>query len=377
MFRANASLFLTVYGILWYHCLMMNENSRETKTQKELFYLAPMEGITGHVFRQVYLEQFGGIDKYFSPFLAPAAKRILKNRERRDVEPDNNRGQMLVPQILTRDPVAFLAATEMLGRLGYQEINLNLGCPSPTVVPKGKGAGFLQYPEELDRFFDRVFSGLEERLFPGGTDTLGREVPSGPFRISVKTRLGMQDPQEFPQLLAIFNRYPLEELIVHARVREDYYSGKPDLETFGIALEESRAPVCYNGDIYTAADYQVLKERFPGLCRFMLGRGIVGDPGLVQTIRDGRETQTEELRTFHNRLYAAYVQEYGNSKDAVFRMKELWAYMQRLFPEEKKRLKQIRKAQNGDALLAAAEEMFRQGRRGTQGIELMSEGGLA
>ena len=333
-------------------------------TGRELhFYLAPMEGITGHVFRQVWHDRFGGMEKFFSPFLDPAAKRILRNKERRDVDPANNRGMNLVPQILTRDPQAFLAAVSVLGEMGYQEIDLNLGCPSPTVVPKGKGAGFLARPDELDRFFDQIFEGLDGMRFPGGTDARGREIPAGKYRISVKTRLGMQDAKEFGPILAVYNRYPLEELIVHARVREAYYSGKPDLETFGMALEESRCPVCYNGDVFTPEDCRALLERFPSLDRIMLGRGIAGDPALVWEILEGKTAGTDEIRAFHDRLYMAYRDEYGSSRDAIFRMKEIWAYMQRLFPEEKKLLKKIRKAQNEEQFLAASEEMFRLGMR--------------
>ena len=135
-----------------------------------------------------------------------------------------------MPQILTNRAEDFIwAAGEMKAR-GYREVNLNLGCPSGTVVSKYKGAGFLARQEALNRFLDQIFQEVD-------------------LEISVKTRIGIAAPEEFPELMEIFNRYPIRELTVHPRLRTDFYKNTPDWESFGYAVKESRAPLCYK-DVY-------------------------------------------------------------------------------------------------------------------------------
>ena len=171
------------------------------------YYFAPMEGITGAVFRRTHHEFFPGIDKYFMPFITPTTQEKLTPRQKRDVLPEYNEGVPAVPQLLTRAAADFIWAANTLASLGYAEVNLNLGCPSGTVTAKGKGAGFLAHPDELDRFLDAVFSACT--------------VP-----ISIKTRLGVHDPAEFEALLEIYSRYPVAELTIHPRVRQDFYKGR-------------------------------------------------------------------------------------------------------------------------------------------------------
>lgn len=167
-------------------------------------YLAPLEGITGYTYRRALYNCFGGFDKYFIPFILPNQKGHLSTREKKDIMPENNEGMYAVPQILTKNAEDFIQTAETLQEYGYNEVNLNLGCPSKTVVTKGRGAGFLDRPDELDKFLDEIFRKCD-------------------MKISIKTRLGMDDPEEFEDLLTIYNKYPLEELIVHARVQKDYY----------------------------------------------------------------------------------------------------------------------------------------------------------
>ena len=205
-------------------------------------YLAPLEGITGYTYRRALYNCFGGFDKYFIPFILPNQKGHLSTREKKDIMPENNEGMYAVPQILTKNAEDFIQTAETLQEYGYNEVNLNLGCPSKTVVTKGRGAGFLDRPDELDKFLDEIFRKCD-------------------MKISIKTRLGMDDPEEFEDLLTIYNKYPLEELIVHARVQKDYYKNTPHLETFGEAVERAKSPVCYNGDIVTEIGRASCRER--------------------------------------------------------------------------------------------------------------------
>lgn len=320
-------------------------------------YFAPLEGITGYIYRNAHHSFYGGIDKYFIPFISPNQNRPLAPKEIRDVLPEHNRGMYAVPQILTNHAEYFLRAAEMLEKeYGYGEVNLNLGCPSRTVVSKGKGAGFLAKPAELDAFLREIFENVK-------------------IKVSVKTRTGMESQEEFGLLMEIFNRYPLHELIVHPRVQKDYYNNTPDWQTFAEALRESKNPVCYNGDIFSLEDYRRLKAEFQTVDRIMLGRGMLKNPALAEEIkaeeikpaeaerirpgeigaeqRKAEKAKPEEsnsmtvdrkrLKAFHDRLYHDYRQVMSGDKNVLFKMKEFWSYAENLFPEEKKLLKAIKK----------------------------------
>lgn len=302
-------------------------------------YLAPLEGVTGYTYRRALYECFGGIDKYFIPFILPNQKGRLSTREKKDIMPENNAGMYAVPQILTKSVEDFLRTAQTLQEYGYEEVNLNLGCPSKTVVTKGRGAGFLDRPDELDRFLDEIFAKSE-------------------VKISIKTRLGMDDPEEFEDILAIYNKYPLHELIIHPRVQSDYYKNVPRMETFGEALVNAKCPVCYNGDIVTVDGSTALKERFSDLERIMIGRGMLKDPALARKIKGKEPASKEEIRAFHDRMYQEYCEDLSGDKNILFRMKELWSYLAPLFTNDKKYAKKIRKAEKCGVYESVVNELF-------------------
>ena len=304
-------------------------------------YLAPLEGITGWIYRTAVHECFGGFDRYFIPFISPNQMGHFSAREKKDICPEHNRGMEAVPQILTNRAEDFVRTAEKLGEYGYEEINLNLGCPSKTVVTKGRGAGFLAEPDRLDRFLEEIFEGC-------------------PLKISVKTRIGMEDPEEFSRLLKIYNRYPMTELIIHPRVQKDFYKNRPDLDAFEAAYRNSASPVCYNGDILRPADAERITGRFPELTRIMTGRGVLADPSLARQIRGGKRAEKEELRRFHDMLYAAYREEMSGDRTVLYKMKELWSYLAPLFADSKKSAKKIKKAEKCAAYEQAVEEIFGQ-----------------
>lgn len=240
------------------------------------FYFAPMEGITGHLYRRTHHRFFQGVDQYFTPFIAPTIHHKLSSREKNDILPEHNLGVPVIPQILTNRSEDFIWAARELAGYGYGEVNLNLGCPSATVVTKGKGAGFLARPEQLDRFLEQVFTGLKN-------DGIG---------ISVKTRIGMESPEEFEDLLEIYNRYPLRELIIHPRVRSDFYKNIPNRDAFRQGALEGTNPVCYNGDIFSPKDWEAFQNEFPG----------DAFPGLKGSCWAGERSQTPlSLRSFGER----------------------------------------------------------------------------
>ena len=302
-------------------------------------YLAPLEGITGWIYRNALKECFGGFDKYFVPFIRPNQMGHFSAREKKDILPEHNKGMRAVPQILTNRADDFLRTAEKLKDFGYEEINLNLGCPSKTVVTKGRGAGFLADPDRLDLFLEEIFGKC-------------------PVKISVKTRLGMEDASEFTRLMEIYNQYPIEELIIHPRVQKDFYKNTPDLDTFAEAARTSRNPVCYNGDIFSKQDYEKLISKFPDIDCIMTGRGILKDPSLARRLRGGKGADKAELRRFHDLLYAGYCEEMSGDRTILFKMKELWTYLAPLFADSKKYAKKIKKAEKCAVYEQLVDELF-------------------
>lgn len=299
------------------------------------FYFAPLEGLTDSIFRQLHHRFFPGVDGYYMPFLSPTLHHSLSARERRELPPAERLDAPCVPQILTKSPEDFLWAASLCRDLGYEEVNLNLGCPSGTVVAKGKGAGMLESPAALDAFLEKIFSGT-------------------PVKISVKTRLGLTGAGEFPAILEVLNRYPLAGLILHPRVQKAFYKGPVDLEAFGLALEASKCPVCYNGDICTPEDMAGLRRRFPRLEAMMIGRGFIGCPGLLSP----GGTTREGLIAFHGALLEAYCDAFGNRRNAMFRLKENWQYLLCLFEGAEKLGKRLRKTTDFGEFCAITGEIL-------------------
>lgn len=285
-----------------------------------------MEGITIYLYRNAYEKFFGGIDKYFTPFIMPNGKRIFKTRELQDVLPENNEGICVVPQILTKKPEEFIKTAKELKAMGYEEVNLNVGCPSKTVVSKGKGSGLLKEPEELDDFLVEIFEKID-------------------MKISVKTRIGIEEPEEFEELMEMYNRHPLEELIIHPRVQREFYQGKPHLDIFEDAFEISENPVCYNGDIVTVNDFYKIIHRFPKLDQVMIGRGLLRNPALIGQIKYGELLTKQQLMSLHDDVYEAYQDYVSGEKNVLYKMKDFWTNPVQLFTNYEKYAKKIRKAQ--------------------------------
>ena len=299
------------------------------------YYFAPMEGLTDSVFRRLHHTYFPGVDRYYMPFISPTMHRALTPREIRELPPADSVPFAAVPQILTKVPEDFLWAAEQCAALGYTEVNLNLGCPSGTVVSKGKGSGMLADPDNLDRFLDGIFS-------------------AAPISVSVKSRLGLTDPQEFPRLLEIYNRYPVAELTLHPRVRKAFYSGRVDMEMFTYCAENSKNPVCYNGNICNHADIEKIMVQFPRVQSVMIGRGLIADPGMLSP----GGTNPQALETMFDSMLEEYQTLFGGSRNAMFRLKEHWGFLLRRFAGSEKLGKRLRKTTDLGEYRAITHEIF-------------------
>ena len=303
------------------------------------YYFAPLEGITGYVYRNVHHEFFPGTDRYYMPFVAPNYTKHFKSREKEDISPEHNAGIPVVPQILSNKADEALWAIEELSDRGYEEINLNLGCPMPTVARKKKGSGLLMFTDELDAYLDGVFSGVA-----------ARSSDRAPVKISVKTRLGTDSTEEADALIRIYNQYPISELIIHPRSQKDLYRGVADRAAFLRVFQNSENPVVYNGDLKTPQDVLQISEEcsrtVKPLDAIMIGRGFLADPSLVRQCQGGSRISVQELSAFHDELYHRFTETLPGQAVVISHMKELWFYMGGLFPDGAKCLKEIRRANN-------------------------------
>lgn len=336
-------------------------------------YFAPMEGITGYIYRNAYEKYYGSgrINKYFLPFISPSQNKGFTAKQINDILPENNICKNLVPQILTNNSDHFIKTVDMLLKYGYKEVNLNLGCPSGTVVSKYKGSGFLAIPDKIDEFLYNILS--------------SELIVDNNIKISIKTRLGLEKPEEFDVILDIFNKYKLEELIIHPRVRTDYYKNTPDMEAFSCALGKSSNPVGYNGDVFTKEDYIKVFNKYTKVDSVMLGRGLIASPWLINRVyqvneanifnnetgkcdnTDRRNNKTWEydevrerknLKEFHDEVYNQYLKVMSGDKNVIHKMKEVWSYMKTSFSDCDREYKNIKKAQKMQDYEAAVRSIF-------------------
>lgn len=313
--------------------------------------MAPMEGLTGYVYRRAHHAYFAPLDTYYTPFIS---NKKLGSRERNDVLPEHNEGMHVIPQILTNRADDFLEIEKQLYEYGYREVNLNLGCPSGTVTAKGRGAGFLAYPEELSKFLDQIYSKTR-------------------MKISVKTRIGISSEEEWPQLLTLFNQFPIDHLIIHPRLLQDFYKGYPHMDAYQYAKEHSLSPIFYNGDIHFVDKWNEIKGGLGIQTKgVMLGRGLLMNPALAEEINhemeeDVNETKnvektlsSERLKKFHDAILDGYCEEMSGDRNVLFKMKELWVYLGNGIQVSPKLLKQIKKSNSVREYKIASDAIFRE-----------------
>jgi tRNA-dihydrouridine synthase len=330
--------------------------------------LAPLEGVTGYVVRNAFHHNFDGIDTFYTPFIS--AGQNLKGKVLRDILPENNEGITLIPQLMSNRAEDVLRISRLLAAYGYDEINLNIGCPSGTVTSKKRGAGLLTDLALLDHFLEDVFARSD-------------------LKISVKTRIGFHSDEEWPAILEIYKKYPIKELIIHPRVREEFYKGTPHLDSFEKAVhayaavdadidisDATHTTLCYNGDISSVNNCNTILERFPGIDHIMIGRGLISHPGLAAEIKYAQQIEytqqicspahpcysnaeyRERIRAFHDEIYSNLSANFSSEKDAMLHMKEIWGFLKESFAGSDKAVKRILKSQNCMEYKIAVNSLF-------------------
>ena len=298
------------------------------------YYYAPMEGITDATFRRLHAKYFPGVDRYFMPFLSPTIHRTLTHREARELPRADSVDFVAVPQLLGKNVEDMLWAIGVCADQGYDEVNINLGCPSGTVVSKGKGSGMLSDIFALDAFLDAIYA---KAVLP----------------VSLKTRIGVNDSENWEKILEIYRDYPVKELPVHPRIRKAFYKGDCDMAAFAKAVEGSPFPVCYNGNVTSIADAESIAARFPGVESVMIGRGLVADPGML-----AGGTDRDTLKAFLGELSDTYCRVFESKRNAIYRMKDNWHYLIGLFEGSEKLWKEMRKSTDYDRFMAIANEII-------------------
>jgi tRNA-dihydrouridine synthase B len=309
---------------------------------KPAIYFAPFQGITTLTFRSVYARHFQGVDKLFTPYFSNfAAGYTLPSKKQLALRNQSENGIEVVPQILSKSHEEITWFAHSCEELGFKELNWNLGCPYPQVANKKRGSGILPYPEIIDEILEKVMQQVN-------------------LRFSVKCRLGHHSSDEMNALVPVFNRYPINELTIHARIGKQLYSGQTDLKAFGSAAAHLKAPLVYNGDIFSITDFQNFMQLFPQINLLMLGRGILYDPFLPTLIKglEIPEDPKAHVRKFTDELYYAYRKEREDNPSVLNAMKEYWAYLSLSFSEPLKVFRKLKKAKNFDAWEEAINYIF-------------------
>ncbi|ADV42607.1 tRNA-dihydrouridine synthase family protein [Bacteroides helcogenes] len=276
-------------------------------------HFAPLQGYTDAVYRRAHVRIFGGIETYYSPFVRIEHGEI-RRKDIRDILPENNPDLHLIPQLIASEADKAERITALFTEKGYQEADINLGCPFPMLAKRHNGAGMLPYPEEVKALL---------------TDTV-KKHPNISF--SVKLRLGWDNPEECLALLPIFNELPLSHIILHPRLGRQQYKGEIDLKGFEAFYNGCSKPLLYNGDLNTPEDIHSIARRFPQLAGIVIGRGLLASPALALEYLQGKPLSSDEMARKVSRLHAEVFNSYkeqlqGGDIQLLMKMKSFWEYL--------------------------------------------------
>lgn len=305
---------------------------------------SPLQGFTEFRFRNAFHQYFGGIDTFYAPYIRLNGKLEIKASYQRDLLPKNNTVPTLIPQVMTNDADEFLFVVQYVQSLGYNELNWNLGCPYPMVTKRGMGSGMICNTPKIEEVLRRVHN---------ETDII----------VSMKMRLGYENPDEILAVLPILEKFPIKNVAIHARIGKQLYKGGVNLSAFEQALEASTIPVYYNGDITTVEGFRRMQEQFPKIDHWMIGRGLIADPFLPQMIKadttEYPENRMEIFGKFHDTLYHDYASALSGSSHVLVKMESFWEYFANSFPDPHKTYKKIKKAKSFGAYEEAVRSILK------------------
>ena len=306
-----------------------------------MIYLAPIQGFTDFVYRKAYSKLFTDIDKYFIPYISVKNSQILKKYEK-EILLQNNLQKSVVPQVLAKDETELLFLSALLKEVGYNEINLNLGCPYPMVTNREKGAGILPYPEKLKKMLAVFFEKSD-------------------LKLSIKLRAGLISPNDIENIISVLNDFSLTEIIFHPRIAKQLYKGEIYDSAFQFATKNLKHKLVYNGDIFSLHDYNIRNQQFPEIDTWMLGRGILMNPFLPAEISNNSisaDEKIKKLKEFHQLIFDGYSETMDNWGNVLNKMKQFWSYFSFSFPNQKKVFKAVKKSKKLADYVAAVQKAF-------------------
>ncbi|MDP2542907.1 dihydrouridine synthase [Tenacibaculum discolor] len=304
---------------------------------------SPLQGFTDFRFRNAQQKYFGGIDTFYAPYIRLNGKFKIKSSYERDLLPENNTTLTVIPQVITNDAEEFLFVAKYVQSLGYKELNWNLGCPYPMVTKSGMGSGLICNPTRIDEILHRAHN---------ETDIL----------VSMKMRMGYENSEEILHTFPILDKYPLKNVAIHARIGKQLYKGDVDLDAFQKCIDVAKHQLYYNGDITTVAGFKAMKERFPSITHFMIGRGLIADPFLPQMIKDNTTEYPKDrwkiFGEFHDEIYQQYDAALSGPTPIKMKMLGFWEYFSQSFSDPRKTYKKIKKATNPKKYQAAVKDIL-------------------
>ncbi len=307
---------------------------------------SPLQGFTDFRFRNAFHKYFGGVDTFYAPYIRLNGKLVIKPAYQRDLQLKNNNTLTVIPQIMTNDADEFLFVVEYVQSLGYKELNWNLGCPYPMVVNRCMGSGLISDPKRIDHILKRVHEESD-------------------ITVSMKMRMGYEHAGEILDVLPILDKYPLKNIAIHARIGKQLYKGGVDLPSFSTCLQNTKHKLYYNGDITTVQGYREMREKFPTIDHWMIGRGLIADPFLPSMIKadtlDYPENRMQVFAKFHDTLFHEFEQALSGASHILLKMSSYWEYFSQTFENPKKTMKLIKKAKSIEAYEAAVREILKKG----------------
>jgi len=307
---------------------------------------SPLQGFTDFRFRNAFHKYFGGIDTFYSPYIKLNGKLVIKGSYERDILPENNSTLNVIPQIITNDAEEFLFVAKYIQQFGYKELNWNLGCPYPMVAKCGMGSGLISNTSQIEHILKRVHN---------ETDII----------VSMKMRMGYENPTEILDVFPILEQYPIKNIAIHARIGKQLYKGGVDLDSFQKCLDTSKQKIYYNGDITSVEKFRTMQERFPSIDHWMIGRGLIADPFLPSMIKNNTteypKNKLEIFEAFHDTIYQEYDSYLQGPTPIRMKMLGFWEYFSESFSNPQKTYKKIKKAGNSKNYESAVKEIFKNG----------------
>ena len=290
---------------------------------------SPLQGFTDYKFRNAFNKYFGGIDTFYSPYIKLNGKLEIKKAYERDLLPENNLNLEVIPQIITNDADEFLFVANYVKKLGYNELNWNLGCPYPMVTKRGMGSGLICDFVKIEQILQKVHEQSD-------------------IKVSMKMRMGYENSEEILNVLPVLEKFPLKNIAIHARIGKQLYKGGVDLDAFQRCIENTNHKLYYNGDITSVEKFKEMQQRFPSIDHWMIGRGLIANPFLPSMIKNNTSkfpiNKIEIFSQFHETIFQEYEQSLSGATHILLKMTSFWEYFSTLFSNPNKTFKKIKKA---------------------------------